>query len=425
MLHRPMPSRTPARAAATAVAVAATLLVGVLPAAGVTTEPVPLSATDQAAHDRLSIRQNASALGPDLTGMVVDAETGQEVWSHHPVELQLPASTVKIVTAVTALQSFGPAHRFRTRAMTGDRPNRVVLVGGGDPSLSRADLRKLARRTAARLTDQGVTRARVQVDDSLFPAPSNATGWRSTYTISDVSPVRALVVDQHRGWDTAMHAGQVFAQQLKAVGIRSSVRKVARAERPVGSRRLASVYGDAVAAQVAGMLKSSDNDVAEGLHRLVALQQGLPATWDGAARAQVDVLAGLGVTLEPGSLVDGSGLSRSNRLRAAEVVAVLRTAFDPARPDLAVLRSGMLAVAGVDGTLGARYLRYVTSPTRCAVGLVEAKTGSLRGAIALSGLALGADGRVKAFSFLLNRVPSTLTTRRAVDRLAATVTGCY
>jgi D-alanyl-D-alanine carboxypeptidase/D-alanyl-D-alanine-endopeptidase (penicillin-binding protein 4) len=45
--------------------------------------------------------------------------------------------------------------------------------------------------------------------------------------------------------------------------------------------------------------------------------------------------------------------------------------------------------------------------------------------IALSGLARGADGRLKAFSFLLNRVPSTLTTRRAVDKLATTVTGCW
>jgi D-alanyl-D-alanine carboxypeptidase len=45
--------------------------------------------------------------------------------------------------------------------------------------------------------------------------------------------------------------------------------------------------------------------------------------------------------------------------------------------------------------------------------------------ITLSGFAVGADGRVKLFSFLLNRVPSTLQTRRAVDRLATTVTRCW
>ena len=82
-------------------------------------------------------------------------------------------------------------------------------------------------------------------------------------------------------------------------------------------------------------------------------------------------------------------------------------------------------MAGVSGTLAPNYKRYVTNPTRCAAGLVEAKTGSLSGVISLSGFARGADGNVKIFSFLLNRVPSTLTTRRAVDRLAATVTGCW
>ena len=56
---------------------------------------------------------------------------------------------------------------------------------------------------------------------------------------------------------------------------------------------------------------------------------------------------------------------------------------------------------------------------------MEAKTGSLSGVISLSGFARGADGTTKIFSFLLNRVPSTLTTRRAVDKLAATVTGCW
>jgi len=121
---------------------------------------------------------------------------------------------------------------------------------------------------------------------------------------------------------------------------------------------------------------------------------------------------------------DGSGLSRADRLRPSELVAVLRTAFDAAHPNLASLQDS-LPVAGVTGTLAPDYLRYVTSPTRCAAGLVEAKTGSLRGVITLSGFARGADGRLKAFSFLLNQVPSTLGTRRAVDRLATTVTGCW
>lgn len=407
-----------------ATAAAALALVGALvPATAASAGELPLSATDQAARDRLANRSTATNLGPDLAGTVVDVETGQEIWSHHRAERQMPASTVKIVTAANALESFGPTHRFSTRAMTGATPRRVVLVGGADPSLARSDLRRLADRTAAAVAAQGLRRVRVDVDDTLFPAPTDPPGWRSTYTIADVSPVRALVVDQRRTWDTALDAGRLFGRLLERAGLR--VRGVARRARPAGSTRIARVLGDDVATQVGYMLRTSDNDVAEGLHRLVALQTGYPPTWQGAADAAAAGLARLGVTLDPGALHDGSGLSRRDRLRPSDVVSVLRAAFDPAHPRLAGLQHGSLPVAGVSGTLAPDYLRYVTSPTRCAVGLIEAKTGSLSGAIALSGLARGADGRVKAFSFLLNRVPSTLTTRRAVDKLAATVTGCW
>ena len=93
--HRPAAARTVTAAALSALALAAALL----PATSATAEALPLSPTDQTAHDRLAIRSNISELGPDLAGVVVDAETGQEIWSRTPTERQIPASTVKIITA--------------------------------------------------------------------------------------------------------------------------------------------------------------------------------------------------------------------------------------------------------------------------------------------------------------------------------------
>jgi D-alanyl-D-alanine carboxypeptidase/D-alanyl-D-alanine-endopeptidase (penicillin-binding protein 4) len=263
---------------------------------------------------------------------------------------------------------------------------------------------------------------RVEVDDSLFPAPTRPTGWRSSYLINDVSPVRALVVDQHRRWDTSLDAGQVFARKLTALGLK--VRSVTHTVRPATSTVLAASDGADLETQIAGMLQTSDNDVAEGLHRLVALKTGYRATWTGARRAQAAALARLGVVL-PTVMYDGSGLSRSDRLAPAVLVAVLGKVFDGQHPDLVGLQHEAFPVAGVSGTLAPSYRRYVTDPTSCAAGLIEAKTGSLSGVISLSGFARGADGNVKLFSFLLNGVPSTLTTRQAVDRLAATITGCW
>lgn len=409
--------------AATTTALVAALCAALLPAGPAVADEAPLSPTDQAVHDLLDSRASAPRLGGDLAGVVVDATTGREIWSQTASEAQLPASTVKLVTAVNTLKAFGPTHRFATRVTTGVTARRVVLLGGGDPSLSRVELRRLARTAATHLTATGVRRVRVDVDDSLFPMPTRAYGWRASYTISDVSPVRALVVDQQRRWDTSLDAARIFAVMLERRGV--EVRRIVRGLRPESATVLAEEYGDDVATQVAYMLRTSDNDVAEGLHRLVALQTGYAATWEGAAQAQIAGLARVGITLAPGRLHDGSGLSRRDRLSPAEVAAVLRTAFDPAHPELAALQHGAMAVAGVSGTLAPDYRRYVTNPSRCAAGLIEAKTGSLRGVIALSGYARGADGQLKAFSFLLNRVSSTLATRRAVDKLASTITGCW
>ncbi len=400
------------------VAVAAVLV----PASAAGAAEAPLSVTDQAVHDRLAIRSLAKALGPDLAGTVTDATTGQELWSRTPREAQIPASNAKIITAVNALEAYGPAYRFSTEVVSGATPREVVLVGSGDPSLKTVHLARMARTVAAGLQAQGLRWVRVRVDDSLFPAPTLATGWRSSYVTRDVSPVRALVVDQHRRYDTSLDAGQVFAAQLRKQGLK--VYGVARALRPETATVLASSLGAPLGTQVTGMLQQSDNDVAEGLHRLVAVKNGFEPSWLGAQQAQASALATLGVPLST-PVYDGSGLSRRDRVSPALLAAVLGKVMDGAHPNLLGLQHGAFPVAGMSGTLASSYLRFVTKPTRCAAGLVEAKTGSLSGVISLSGFARGADGNVKIFSFLLNRVPSTLTTRRAVDKLAATVTGCW
>jgi D-alanyl-D-alanine carboxypeptidase/D-alanyl-D-alanine-endopeptidase (penicillin-binding protein 4) len=157
----------------------------------------------------------------------------------------------------------------------------------------------------------------------------------------------------------------------------------------------------------------------------VAIKTGYAPTWKGSRKAQRKTLARLGVDLGTATLYDGSGLSRDDRLAPMDIVRVLALAFDGEHADLESLQHNSLAIAGRTGTLAPQFLRYVTAPTKCAAGLIEAKTGSLSGVIALSGFARGADGRTKLFSFLLNDVPSTLKTRLAVDRLASTITGCW
>lgn len=56
---------------------------------------------------------------------------------------------------------------------------------------------------------------------------------------------------------------------------------------------------------------------------------------------------------------------------------------------------------------------------------LQGKTGSLRDVITLAGVTTARDGREKVWAFLVYGQPAELATRRAVDRLATTVQGCW
>ena len=354
-----------ARAARVIVALAA-LLVGpmtVVPASGrvalpaglvtppvVPVVPVPLvpavSPVDARIASALTARVTPAVFGTRFSGQVVDVATGAVVWEQNARWMLRPASTAKLVTATDALATYGPTHRFTTSVRRGSSWGQVVLVGGGDPSLSSGDLAVLARGTAAQLTLHGVTRVKVWFDDSLFPAPSLATGWKAKYVPTDVRAVRALVVDERHGVDTSLDAALAYAARLRRAGI--AVTAVGRGRALVGAPLVADVRGDRLDAIVARMLLTSDNDHAEALHRLVALGVGAPPTWAGSAVAQQSVLAGQGIRLGPRQLYDGSGLSGADRLSAAQLVSVVSHLLDPASPNTA---GTALPVAGVSGTL--------------------------------------------------------------------------
>ncbi len=163
------------------------------------------------------------------------------------------------------------------------------------------------------------------------------------------------------------------------------------------------------------------------LFRHNAIGRGQPATWAGARRALADTLADLRIPLSRVRIVDGSGLSSSGRVTAGALTSALNRALSPAHPLLSGLRR-WLPVAGRTGTLRASYLRFHTAPARCAAGLIQAKTGTVADVISLAGYARGSDGATKIFVSIVNSRPTRYrrsTTRKYVDRAAATVTGCW
>ena len=67
------------------------------------------------------------------------SSTGQVLYGKGSDTPTVPASTIKLVTAVAALAALGPNHQFVTKAVAGAAAGEVVLVGGGDMTLSAGD----------------------------------------------------------------------------------------------------------------------------------------------------------------------------------------------------------------------------------------------------------------------------------------------
>ncbi len=447
--------------AATGTAVLAATGAAVLTPAGTATSARAAAATARANARivaKLPARTKSKVLGKRFTMTVWDTSTSRYVYSKRGNASLRGASTTKILTSVGVLKQLGPAHRLPTTVRAGAKPGELVLVAGGDPLLTSANLRALASSTAAALRGSTAPTASpaptpspsaatttsptptpssnvaaaaysgpvsVYADDSLFPGSGFAHGWRASYVPSEVRSVGAFARDDRKVRDATADAGAYFVARLRTLGIDAKYRGERTA--PTGSATVARFAGHTVGQAVSHALLVSDNDTAEMLFRLIAVGRGKRADWAGARAAQAQVLRSLSIPLSGVRIVDGSGLSLDGRVTAKALTSALNRALDPKHPELAGLR-GWLPVAGRTGTLKASYKRFTSKPAKCAAGRIQAKTGTVADSIALAGYAAGSDGRTKIFVSIVNQRPTRYTraqTRTAVDRTASTVTGCW
>ncbi|SEK44651.1 D-alanyl-D-alanine carboxypeptidase / D-alanyl-D-alanine-endopeptidase (penicillin-binding protein 4) [Blastococcus sp. DSM 46786] len=372
-------------------------------------------------------------LGPGTTAQVVDVATGAVLYDRDAGAPLTPASTAKLLTATAALTTLDPAETFETRVVAGSVPGEVVLVGGGDPTLSRTEpsltypgaptMADLATQVVAALP-AGTPVTRIVVDSSLFSGALTASGWGPGDAPSSyAAPITATAVDGARvspgalarSGQPGLDAGAALADALGAPGA-----AVVLGQAPAGARTLGTVESAPVARLVEQALSQSDNVLAEVLARHVALSRGEPATFEGAARAVVAALDEAGLDVTGVTLADGSGLSREDVVTAELLTALVRGAADGSLGDAAGLLPG-LPVAGYDGTLADR---GDDDPTT-APGTVRAKTGTLLGVNALAGTVVTADGRLLAFAVVADEATgSEVAAEAALDQFAATLAAC-
>ena len=117
------------------------------------TSPRPISRTPAA--DAIAQLIDRADLSGIVAVKVVDMVTGEVLEDIAGDQPQPPASVTKAVTALYALETLGPAHRFLTRVLAdgpvvdGVLEGNLILAGGGDPNLVTDDLAELASRLKA------------------------------------------------------------------------------------------------------------------------------------------------------------------------------------------------------------------------------------------------------------------------------------
>ncbi|MGN9910699.1 D-alanyl-D-alanine carboxypeptidase/D-alanyl-D-alanine endopeptidase [Phytohabitans sp. LJ34] len=423
--------------------------------------PAPTAAGVKAALDPVVA---AAGLGSSLNIAVVDAATGDQLYSRGPDVPTTPASTTKLATAAAVLATRGPAYRIPTRVVAGAKPGEVVIIGGGDATLSAGAtgtyagagrLDQLAKQVKTALG--GAAPTRVVVDSTLFTGPAFEPSWdpdvptggfgaATTALMTNGARVNPKITHGYaeRYSQPDLAAGQAFA---RALGLKASA--VTRGKAPAGApgaadatatpspettqaaagtapapgTELGKVESPPILRLVEIMLVDSDNVVAESLARQVALAKDLPASYAGGAAATKAVLADLGLPAAEIALSDGSGLSRKNRLTPSVLTGVLRLAASGSHPEVAGLLAG-LPVGAWSGTLRERY-RNPAADGKVGAGVVRAKTGTLAGVNAISGVVTTADGRLLAFAVLADKVPVGKDRAEAgLDKIANALAKC-
>ncbi len=366
---------------------------------------------------------------------IIDVATGTELVDHQASAPLTPASSNKVLTAWASLSALGGSHRMETSAVLSG--STVTLVGGGDVLLAadagdpsavvgHAGLGDLARAAAAELTGQGVTSVSVTLDDTMFTGPTWNSGWESGNE-AWVAQIQPIMVDvtaySHTGAypaDPAMEAAQAFSQALSAAGI-TVTGEVTRAAAPAGATKLASVQSAPLADVLSVSIKASDNTMTEVEGRVLAAATGHEASFTGATQAVREQLQSDGFDVTGLTLLDSCGLAKGDKVPARLLAQIIARA---AGADGGTAGRDLLAalpVGALDGTLSDRYAG--TS----AAGTVRAKTGSLDQTVSLTGTIVTTDGRLLAYSVIIDGFPEggMWSARTAMDNdLIVPLSGC-
>ncbi len=402
--------------------------------------PTPVDTATSLRTCSIAAQAAAAGLGT-FGGTVINTATGEVLFDRNGSTGVAPASVMKLLTSTTALTDLGADYRFKTTVYAGTTPGSIILVGGGDPTLSAVGSGGSVYRGAPTLADlagqvktawQALNPSKpitsVILDASMW---STADSWDPSVPMTERTQgyqpyITALMVDgdranpgsqnSPRSTDPVARAGAAF---VSALGLPGST-PVTTGTAISGSKQLGQVQSQPLSSLIAYMLPISDNTLAEMMARVSSKTSGRDGSAASLTATYASALAGYGIDSTGLAVRDGSGESNIDavppRLVAKLMVQVLANAGGK---NLDTIYNA-LPVSGKTGTLAGRF----TGANAVARGAVNAKTGSIATAYALSGIVHSADGTALSFAFFAEGRLSASSSMAALDTITTGVFTC-
>ena len=335
--------------------------------------------------------------------MVFDLAADSVIYSYGGQQTLRPASTMKLLTSVTALDLLGSRYDYRTslyykgRMADGVLEGDVWLVGGMDPLFDDTDLRIMAE-TLHRVGIDSIS-GRIMKDVTFKEDMLLGEGWCWDDDNPQLTPLLISRKDEF---------AERFKEELEKYSI--IVNAPISAGRLPKDALLVCSRSHPLSEVLVPMMKESDNLYAESMFFQIAAATGQrPAKAVHARQAVKSLLSKAGVRGIPYRIADGSGLSLYNYVTPELMVRLLRYAY--LKRDVMAALYPALPVAGVDGTLKKRM------KGSAAEGNVHAKTGTLTGISSLAGYCRAANQHLLAFCIINQGIMKNAEGRNFQDKV--------
>lgn len=357
-----------------------------------------------------------NSAGIRISCKVVHADYNKTLYEFHPEEEMIPASITKLIISACAFSKLGKSYNIPTIVYTDDNDindgainGNMYLKGYGDPDLNSSDMQYLAKN----ITDKGIKEitGNIVADETFF---DNNYYTLSGYYSGDTGPsywpyVSAIALDKNEGrYNPAITAATLLSNELVVFGV-SVQGTVISGSTPKGSKEVTQV-SHPIFDVLAHMCKESDNHSAITIFKMLGAKFiDNPGTIEHGQEVITSFLNEVGVDRYSYEILEGSGLTRFNKVNAEMYMKVLKYMYDDRF--LFDYFMNALSIAGKDGTLKNRMIGTE------AEGNVFAKTGTLNGVSSLTGYIIDKDSEIIMFYCVMNGFGGNANSMRDIQDL--------